>query len=68
MEKLRAQNFKVAHDLLKEAEQLLLTAAVGKDIAEHDRVKLLALTYNNLGCLYKKYASLAFNEVIGSSN
>lgn len=54
MEKLRAQNFKTAHELLKESEQLLITAEAGKDIKEHERVKLLALTYNNLGCLYKK--------------
>ena len=54
MEKLKAQNFKLSYDLLQESEQLLITAQVGKDITEHERAKLLAVTYNNLGCLYKK--------------
>jgi hypothetical protein len=54
MESLRTQNYKQAHDLLRESEQLLITAVPGKDISEIEKVKLLALTYNNLGCLFKK--------------
>jgi hypothetical protein len=54
MNSLRSLNYKLAHNLLRESEQLLITAIVGKDISENERVKLLALTYNNLGCLFKK--------------
>ena len=54
MDSLRSQNYKQAHDLLRESEQLLVSAVPGKDIAENEKIKLLALTYNNLGCLFKK--------------
>ena len=54
MDSLRNLNYKLAHDLLRESEQLLISAVIGKDISEIERVKLLALTYNNLGCLFKK--------------
>lgn len=54
MENLRQLNFKVALELLKQSEELLLSATIGKDVSEHERIKLLALTYNNLGCLFKK--------------
>jgi hypothetical protein len=54
MENLRQLNFRVAFELLRQSEQLLNSAKPGVDIKDHERIKLLALTYNNLGCLYKK--------------
>ena len=54
MENLKQLDFKTATNLLRESETLLLSAKVGYDINEYEKVKLLALTYNNLGCLYKK--------------
>ena len=54
MENLRVIKFEVAYELLKEAEGLLLSAKVPNDIDGKDKMKLLALTYNNLGCFHKK--------------
>ena len=54
MENLKQNNFSTALDLLKQAEQLLSTAKVPEDITETEKAKLLALTYNNIGCFYKK--------------
>jgi hypothetical protein len=54
MENLRILNFDLCFELLKEAENLLQTATIPDDITKDDSVKLLALTYNNLGCFFKK--------------
>jgi hypothetical protein len=53
MENLRQMNFKNAQELLKQSEQILLSAQ-SDQINENEKVKLLALTYNNMGCLFKK--------------
>ena len=57
MENLKQNLFGSALDLLKQGEQLLQTAKVPEDISEQEKAKLLALTYNNIGCFYKKYFS-----------
>ena len=54
MENLRQMNHGLALDLLKQAERLINSAQTPQDIEENEKAKLLALTYNNLGCLYKK--------------
>jgi len=53
MENLRLTNFSTALDLLRQSEELLATAG-STDISSGDRLKMQALTYNNLGCFYKK--------------
>jgi hypothetical protein len=54
MENLRMLNYQTALELLKQAEKLLNSAQIPQDIEENEKAKLLALTFNNLGCLYKK--------------
>ena len=54
MENLKSNNFQTCLDLLRQGEQLLSTAKVPEDIKESEKAKLLALTYNNIGCFYKK--------------
>ena len=54
MENLRIHNFSLSLDLLKQAEMLLFSAKVPADIYDQDKIRLLALTYNNMGCFYKK--------------
>jgi hypothetical protein len=55
MESLRVHNYMLTLELLKQAETLLVTAKVGDDISEIEKIRLLALTYNNIGCFFKKY-------------
>lgn len=46
-------NFKNAKELLKQSGKILLSAQ-SDQINENETVKLLALTYNNMGFLFKK--------------
>lgn len=52
MDSLRTENFEEAHQLLNQAEQLL------KANDFDTRKKLLAVTYNNQGCFYKRVGEL----------
>jgi len=55
MDSLRGLNYKATHDYLKQAETCLINAQDAENlIPDNERVKLLALTYNNMGCLFKK--------------
>ena len=56
MENLKNLNYNAANDFLKQAEAILIASQSSQDpIPDVERVKLLALTYNNMGCLFKKY-------------
>ena len=68
MENLRLLNFNLALDLLKQAENLLNTANIPDDISKGDQIRLLALTYNNIGCFFKKLVKYILTISIGDVN
>eukprot|EP00163_Fabomonas_tropica_P006913 TRINITY_DN1650_c0_g1_i2.p1 TRINITY_DN1650_c0_g1~~TRINITY_DN1650_c0_g1_i2.p1 ORF type:complete len:291 (-),score=50.70 TRINITY_DN1650_c0_g1_i2:197-1069(-) len=56
MQYVQHENFRVAHDLLKRAEELTVPREYNK--MDKERLKIRAVTYNNLGCLYRRQNKL----------